>query len=99
MRANRRTMQIGAAVVVLSTVAHIAGAADAGAMPSAETARRLIVSIPDRRLALVENDRVVRMYRIAVGAPSSPSPTGTFTIVSRVSNPTYYRPGDRKSVV
>jgi len=93
MRANRRTMQIGAAVVVLSTVAHIAGAADAGAMPSAETARRLIVSIPDRRLALVENDRVVRMYRIAVGAPSSPSPTGTFTIVSRVSNPTYYRPG------
>jgi len=62
-------------------------------MPSAETARRLIISIPDRRLALVENDRVVRMYRVAVGAPSSPSPTGTFTIVSRVSNPTYYRPG------
>jgi lipoprotein-anchoring transpeptidase ErfK/SrfK len=55
--------------------------------------RRLVVSIPDRKLALVENDRVVRIYPVAVGAPESPSPVGTFTIVNRVSNPTYYRPG------
>jgi lipoprotein-anchoring transpeptidase ErfK/SrfK len=93
MRADRRAMQIGAAVVVLSTVARMARAAEGGPMPSTETARRLVVSLPDRKLALVENDRVVRLYRVAVGAPSSPSPTGSFTIVSRVSNPTYYRPG------
>jgi lipoprotein-anchoring transpeptidase ErfK/SrfK len=86
-------MQIGAAVVVLSTVARMAWAEDGGPMLSTGSARRLVVSIPDRKLALVENDRVVRMYRVAVGAPSSPSPTGTFTIVSRVSHPTYYRPG------
>jgi L,D-transpeptidase ErfK/SrfK len=28
-----------------------------------------------------------------VGAPASPSPVGTFTVVTRVSNPTYYKPG------
>lgn len=86
-------MQIGAAVVVLSTMVRMACAEDGGPTLSTETARRLVVSIPDRKLAIVENDRVVRMYRVAVGAPSSPSPTGTFTIVSRVSNPTYYHPG------
>lgn len=55
--------------------------------------RRIVVSIPDRKLAVVENDEVVELYAVAVGAPSSPSPTGTFTIVNRVANPTYYHPG------
>ena len=55
--------------------------------------RRVVVSIPDRKLALVENDHVISIYSVAVGAPVSPSPVGTFTIVTRVTNPTYYRPG------
>jgi lipoprotein-anchoring transpeptidase ErfK/SrfK len=67
-------------------------AADGEPLPTAVT-RRIVVSIPDRRLALVENDEVVRVYPVAVGAPVSPSPVGTFTVVSRVSHPTYYRPG------
>src|SRR5262249_14337030 len=52
-----------------------------------------VVSIPDRKLALIENDQVVSLYPVAVGAPASPSPVGTFTVVTRVSNPTYYHPG------
>ena len=55
--------------------------------------RRLIVSIPDRRLVVVENDQVVDEYAVAVGSAATPSPVGTFTIVNRVTNPTYYRPG------
>lgn len=55
--------------------------------------RRIVVSIPDRKLAVVENDEVVSVYSVAVGAPVSPSPVGTFTVVSRVTNPTYYKPG------
>src|SRR5947209_18662585 len=55
--------------------------------------RRIVVSIPDCKLALIENDRVVRVYSVAVGADESPTPFGTFTIVNRVSNPTYYRRG------
>jgi lipoprotein-anchoring transpeptidase ErfK/SrfK len=55
--------------------------------------RRVVVSIPDRKLALVEDGRVVKVYAIAVGAPDSPSPTGEFKIVHRLTDPTYYKPG------
>ena len=55
--------------------------------------RRIVVSIPDRELALVENGRLLKVYPVSVGAPESPSPTGEFKIVRRLSNPTYYAPG------
>ena len=54
--------------------------------------RRILVSIPDRKLALIENGEVVRVYPVAVGAEVSQSPSGEFTIVNRVANPTYYHP-------
>ena len=59
----------------------------------ARGAPRVVVSIPDRKLALLENDQVVGIYPVAVGASVSPSPVGTFTIVSRVSNPTVLQAG------
>src|ERR1700680_4523824 len=55
--------------------------------------RRIVVSIPDRKLALLEDGRVVKIYRVAVGAPESPSPSGEFKIVQRLKDPTYYHPG------
>jgi len=55
--------------------------------------RRIVVSIPDRKLALIENGRVLKVYATAVGAPVSPSPNGTFTVVNRIPNPTWYTPG------
>jgi hypothetical protein len=55
--------------------------------------RRIIVSIPHRKLALVENGRVVKTYRVAVGASQSPSPSGEFKVANRLTDPTYYTPG------
>ena len=55
--------------------------------------RRLVVSIPDRKIALLENGRVVKVYPIAVGKAGTPSPHGTFHIASRVVKPTWYQPG------
>lgn len=55
--------------------------------------RRIVISIPDRKLALVEGDRVVKIYTIAVGASVSPSPRGNYTIATRIPQPTYYAPG------
>jgi lipoprotein-anchoring transpeptidase ErfK/SrfK len=55
--------------------------------------RVVVVSIPDRKLAVLEDGEVIASFPIAVGAAASPSPTGEFQIVSRVANPTYYRPG------
>jgi lipoprotein-anchoring transpeptidase ErfK/SrfK len=57
------------------------------------TVRWVLVSIPDRKLALFENGRVVRIYRVAIGKSSTPSPVGEFKIVNRVTNPTYYHKG------
>jgi len=58
-----------------------------------EPTRLILVSVEDRRLALIEGGQVVRVYRVAVGRDATPSPTGTFTIQDRVSNPTYYHDG------
>ena len=55
--------------------------------------RVVLVSIADRELAVIEEGNVIARFSVAVGAAASPSPTGKFQIVSRVSNPTYYHPG------
>ncbi len=54
---------------------------------------RIIISIPDRKIVLVKDGQVARIYPVAVGKPSSPSPTGTFQIVSRIQHPTWYGQG------
>jgi lipoprotein-anchoring transpeptidase ErfK/SrfK len=60
---------------------------------SSEVRRLVVVSIPDRELAVVEGGKVIRIFPVAVGARISPSPTGRFVIVSRLANPTYYHAG------
>ena len=64
--------------------------------------RRIVVSIPDRMLALTVDGRIVRTFPIAVGTPSTPSPAGEFRIIHRIPHPTYYQrkgqpipPGER----
>ena len=54
--------------------------------------RRLVVSIPDRKLVLIEAGKVKRVYDVAVGKAATPSPTGEFKIANRVVNPTWYGP-------
>ncbi len=58
-----------------------------------ERNRVVLVSLVDRKLAVIDNGVVIATFQVAVGAEVSPSPTGEFTIVSRVSNPTYYHRG------
>jgi hypothetical protein len=55
--------------------------------------RQVIVSVPDRKLAVLENGEILRIFSVAVGAKVSNSPTGEFQIINRVVNPTYYHPG------
>jgi lipoprotein-anchoring transpeptidase ErfK/SrfK len=55
--------------------------------------RLVLVSIPDRKLAVLENGKVLRIFPVAVGAGVSPSPTGKLEIAHRLANPTYYHPG------
>jgi lipoprotein-anchoring transpeptidase ErfK/SrfK len=55
--------------------------------------RLIVVSLEDRKLALIEDGQVKKIYTVAVGRPSTPSPVGTFTIERRVMNPTYSHNG------
>lgn len=73
-------------------------ATNAAAQTAASTAvskarRQVLVSIPDRKLAVLENGVVLRTFAVSVGAAASPSPTGKFQIVNRLANPTYYHAG------
>jgi hypothetical protein len=55
--------------------------------------RRLMVNIPARKIVLMEDGKILKMYSVAVGKQSTPSPSGTFHIASHVVNPTYTHDG------
>jgi lipoprotein-anchoring transpeptidase ErfK/SrfK len=58
-----------------------------------QSTRRIVVGISHRKLALLDGDRVIKIYDVAVGAQASPSPAGEFQIAQRLENPGYYHPG------
>src|SRR5262249_44620442 len=60
---------------------------------SDSTSREIVVSIPDRKLALIQDGEVIKVYPVAVGATESPTPEGEFQIINRLTSPTYYHPG------
>jgi len=53
----------------------------------------LVLSIPDRKLAVTEGGIVRKMYDVAVGKPSTPSPTGELKIINKLVDPTYHHQG------
>ena len=55
--------------------------------------RFILISIPDRQLALIDGGQIVKIYPIAVGANGTPSPAGDFTIISRVTDPSWTHKG------
>lgn len=74
-----------AAVVVLLAVQALA--------QQVPVKRTIVVSLEDRKLALLEDGQVLKTYTVAVGKVTTPSPVGTFTIERRVKNPTYSHDG------
>ncbi len=68
-------------------------AVEALAQTRQQPRREVLVSLPDRKLAVLEDGRVLKIFPVAVGAADSPSPTGEFRIINRITNPTYYHPG------
>jgi len=83
------------AAVVMGAVLGTRAMAQAGAgqQTAPEHKTVIIVSLEDRKLALVEDGQVKKIYTVAVGKPSTPSPVGTFTIERRVMNPVYSHDG------
>lgn len=75
------------------TVSQSAEPQKASADGQATLTRFILISIPDRQLAFVDNGQVVKVYPIAVGGRHTPSPEGNFTIISHVANPTWSHRG------
>lgn len=92
---RRAVVAVVMAIIAMSAAAQQAvepAAAQKEAVQPAEQ-REIVVSLEDRRLALIEDGEVKKVYAVAVGKRSTPSPEGTFTIERRVANPTYYHDG------
>ena len=80
----------------LATLTSVVLLATAEAMAqdqSTRPVRRIVVSLSDRKLAVVEDGQVVKIFPTAVGAPESPSPVGIFKIVTNIPDPTWYTKG------
>jgi L,D-transpeptidase catalytic domain len=84
---------LGRLAMVAAVVALLAAQAMAQTSAEMTTKRLIVVSLEDRKLALLEDGQVKKVYPVAVGKASTPSPVGTFTIERRVSNPTYSHSG------
>ena len=92
--ANGKTTTKRAFLAMLAIILALPACAQNAQLSKTDLARRVaLVSIPGRKLAVIEGDDVIATFPIAVGAAVSPSPAGEFQIVSRVSNPTYYHAG------
>jgi len=91
---NQRLLRVAVAAVV-TTVAFAQPAFTQATNAAGDLGKRVVlVSIPDRQLAVLEDGSVLAQFSVAVGAAASPSPTGEFQIVTRVSNPAYYHDGN-----
>ena len=96
MNKTRRMIKVETLVLLALLSCAVGEAAAAQDVPPASqpVPRRLVlVSLADRQLAVIDGGNVIARFTVAVGATDSPSPTGQFRIVNRVSNPTYYHPG------
>lgn len=101
MNGKMQARLAAAVLVLLFTALSTTAPGQARAVAVSDTAtlavptvtRTIVVSLEDRRLALLEDGVVKKVYPVAVGKDATPSPTGTFTIVARVTNPTYYHDG------
>ncbi len=96
MTRRERSSTLALLTTLMAFAVEVRGAGDPRSLRGsalASPARRIVVSLAECKLALVEGERVVKVYRTAVGASKTPSPTGSFQIINRISNPTYYAPG------
>jgi lipoprotein-anchoring transpeptidase ErfK/SrfK len=73
----------------LGVISTLAGNGHVGWIPQSVTTLgrvpwELKVSVSARRLTVIKGGKVIERYTIAVGAPSSPTPTGRFAVTDRL---------------
>lgn len=56
----------------------------------------VIISKNDCNLYLVDDDKILKMYKISIGLDESPTPEGEFKVQLKEENPTWYPTGRYK---
>ena len=72
---------------LLSAAVGVAAAAPAQAETSVQ------ISLKNRYLTLLDDGKVIGKYPIAIGAPESPTPAGSYAITKMDAAPTYHKKG------
>lgn len=55
-------------------------------------APNIVINLPSRTLELYSNSSLIKVYPIAVGKPSTPSPLGSFQIIDKEVDPWWFPP-------
>jgi L,D-transpeptidase ErfK/SrfK len=76
-------------IISITLILHVSTVA---AKQTTAMASKLVINIPSFTLSLIEGDKVVKRYPVAVGKPSAPTPVGDYKIINKVVNPTWYPP-------
>lgn len=62
----------------------------AGTTTAAVTStRRIVLELGRRTISLMEDDKVLGSWPVAIGDPATPTPTGTYQVMNKVMNPQY----------
>lgn len=68
-------------------------AAGSGRTPPSTAAitgtREILLELGKRQISLLENGKPIRSWPVAIGDPSTPTPTGRFKVENKVVNPQY----------
>ena len=63
--------------------------APAATTTSLASTRQIVLELGKRTISLLDGDKVLGSWPVAIGDPSTPTPTGTFTVENKVVNPQY----------
>jgi len=61
-------------------------------LPDRPPSNGMVLNVPERGVYLFLNGRFRRFYPVAVGRTDFPTPRGSYHVISRIKNPTWYPP-------
>jgi len=59
----------------------------------------IVINLPSKTLELYSNTNLIKVYPIAIGKPSTPSPLGNFKIINKEVNPSWIHPQSGNVVI
>ena len=57
--------------------------------PPINSTSKIVLELGRRRISLLDNGKVLGSWPVAIGDPTTPTPTGSFLVINKVVNPQY----------